>query len=409
MKRVGEFVDGRNFCRECAQRRRHEAPRYEPRMTGTKFCTDCKTDVHVTDFRVHRASPARDGRYNICSACAVAREHGRRVVPVAEATYDCGGCGRTGLALDQMVQDTSRAQGVKECRQCKNARTAKNKRPVDPDVMKTCRVCNGSFPNSQMRVDARMGGGTKNICLGCESVERVGYLLQKKRELGGACGACGNDDLSVLCLVQRPGTPKQKLRAGLSHAQVDKICRNKILRCHNCMRVDEARRDLASDPQCLDWMTVDPATLPDPRARIVWDAKVARGKCELCVGPPLDPTNLVESYIWEFDHIDPSTKLGNVSHMVTSRAPVEDIKAEIAKCRLAHRNCHAKRTAVQQGHYKHLPQAMRPATTSTGAPVNPDDLDGPPQPPAHKRPRIENEYASSSDDTHEDKDDDSET
>lgn len=51
----------------------------------------------------------------------------------------------------------------------------------------------------------------------------------------------------------------------------------------------------------------------------------------------------------DFDHRDPSTKVGNVAAMVCSRS-WDSIEAEIAKCDVVCANCHRVRTATRSEH-----------------------------------------------------------
>jgi hypothetical protein len=53
----------------------------------------------------------------------------------------------------------------------------------------------------------------------------------------------------------------------------------------------------------------------------------------------------------QFDHIDPSTKIGSVSTMVANKRSLKLIKEEVAKCQVLCANCHQRRTAKQQGWY----------------------------------------------------------
>jgi len=77
------------------------------------------------------------------------------------------------------------------------------------------------------------------------------------------------------------------------------------------------------------------------KERIAWlDAQKAK-PCEDC-------RNTFPPECMDFDHIDPSTKLFNVSQAVVSGNNLDSITAEIAKCRLICANCHRIRTARQQ-------------------------------------------------------------
>ena len=44
----------------------------------------------------------------------------------------------------------------------------------------------------------------------------------------------------------------------------------------------------------------------------------------------------------DFHHKDPSTKKGAVANLVRDKRPIHEVEAEIAKCIVVCRNCHAK-------------------------------------------------------------------
>jgi hypothetical protein len=70
------------------------------------------------------------------------------------------------------------------------------------------------------------------------------------------------------------------------------------------------------------------------RNREFIDAYKSKCKCERC---PEDHLSCLD-----FHHIDPTTKLYNVSEMSRTNLSLETIEAEIAKCMILCRNCHAK-------------------------------------------------------------------
>jgi hypothetical protein len=60
--------------------------------------------------------------------------------------------------------------------------------------------------------------------------------------------------------------------------------------------------------------------------------------------------DMINSYMLEFDHIDPATKLKNVCDM--THKSWDDIQAEIDKCRILCKPCHTKHTGTQnRGEY----------------------------------------------------------
>ena len=56
----------------------------------------------------------------------------------------------------------------------------------------------------------------------------------------------------------------------------------------------------------------------------------------------------------EFNHIDRSTKLYNISHMINNSMSIHDIKMELQKCEPVCANCHKKITAAQFNWYSFL-------------------------------------------------------
>jgi hypothetical protein len=57
--------------------------------------------------------------------------------------------------------------------------------------------------------------------------------------------------------------------------------------------------------------------------------------------------------VLEFDHVK-GQKLNNVSNMIGTGAPLDDLKQEIEKCEVRCANCHRRKTAKQFGWYKRL-------------------------------------------------------
>lgn len=55
--------------------------------------------------------------------------------------------------------------------------------------------------------------------------------------------------------------------------------------------------------------------------------------------------------VLEFDHIDPASKVANISQMRKNYTP-EKLKVELAKCVVLCANCHKRRTAAQYGSWK---------------------------------------------------------
>lgn len=81
--------------------------------------------------------------------------------------------------------------------------------------------------------------------------------------------------------------------------------------------------------------------------------KVKRG-CE-SGNCPLPPDFSFESVDLDFDHIDPTTKKGNVSDLIRSDYAWETILTEIYKCRVLCKICHARHSRDSRASYnQHL-------------------------------------------------------
>ncbi len=70
--------------------------------------------------------------------------------------------------------------------------------------------------------------------------------------------------------------------------------------------------------------------------------KLKLGKCELC-----HYTNDDCIFLFDYDHIDPKTKIAAISEMIRLGYSWSEIKAEIQKCRLLCCNCHRIHTSTQ--------------------------------------------------------------
>ena len=68
---------------------------------------------------------------------------------------------------------------------------------------------------------------------------------------------------------------------------------------------------------------------------------------------PCVDCNEDEKILLEFDHIDPSNKLGHISRLVRT-VGLKKLFDEIGKCVVRCANCHRKKTAQQYAWYKDI-------------------------------------------------------
>jgi 5-methylcytosine-specific restriction endonuclease McrA len=53
--------------------------------------------------------------------------------------------------------------------------------------------------------------------------------------------------------------------------------------------------------------------------------------------------------VLDFDHLDPTTKIKEISNLVYNTAGLSTIQVEIAKCEVVCANCHRRRTSKRRG------------------------------------------------------------
>lgn len=55
--------------------------------------------------------------------------------------------------------------------------------------------------------------------------------------------------------------------------------------------------------------------------------------------------------VLEFDHLD--NKKNNISEMISGGHSLDSLKKEIEKCQVLCANCHRRKTAIEQNHYRY--------------------------------------------------------
>jgi protein-arginine kinase activator protein McsA len=109
--------------------------------------------------------------------------------------------------------------------------------------------------------------------------------------------------------------------------------------CKSCMKSHEST-NYANNPVRRQAIRDNTRVMQNQNRVFVWKYLESH-PCESCGTP--DPRVL------EFDHIDPSTKTGNVADLVSHSFSISKIEEEISKCRVLCANCHRLHTYEQQG------------------------------------------------------------
>jgi hypothetical protein len=117
----------------------------------------------------------------------------------------------------------------------------------------------------------------------------------------------------------------------------------------------------------------DPRPCVQKRRNFVNQEKTRRGECIDCKRPVGS-----DFVVFDFDHIDPSTKIDNVSGLVKLGRSFELIGAEMAKCDLVCRCCHILRTLKREDERWESLKRDRDEQEESDDPENP-----------HKRRRVD--------------------
>jgi hypothetical protein len=216
---------------------------------------------------------------------------------------------------------------------------------INPEL-KRCSSCYRQKPNDMFVKD----NITYKKCVVCVAkalrhskkryAEKQKLIIELKLKLGGKCVDCGNDDLEILEFDHIDPNEKINCVRRIYNKQgvIDEA--NKCeLRCVNChfKKTFSQKQDYIENDYKAELRT---------RARnYVREIKVSSNGCEVC--GYYDMNNLEAL---QFDHIDREIKKECIARMVSLGSSVEEIKAEIDKCRILCGNCHRKHTIQQMGY-----------------------------------------------------------
>jgi hypothetical protein len=113
--------------------------------------------------------------------------------------------------------------------------------------------------------------------------------------------------------------------------------------CKECHRVNSNNHYKRNKSECIARVRARNKRVIDDNKLLILD--YLKGKCCVDCGEA-DPIVL------EFDHINPATKIDNVSNISRMGSSAKKIIAEIEKCEIRCANCHRRKTAKQLGWYR---------------------------------------------------------
>jgi len=278
----------------------------------------------------------------------------------------CAGCGEIKTFIN-FYRSKKSSDGFKyTCKQCMRVsnRAWYEKRKAGHVTVtpkeKRCARCNITKKASEFHRQCVVTDGLQGSCKDCgrdrgtRNAQHVAALNAKWiMEQGGKCETCGEDRLDALQQVAiDPDKKKGTLHRPTTETNRLKELENIVVLCVCCQRIrsyqtrthrlDETRASLSMTPHyvAVRKRSADTADyLRDKKRRI--------GKCSIC-DRSCDTQDRAILSSFDFDHLDRSTKMYNVSAMLSSaRAKVDQ---ELAKCRLLCANCHTIHTRDQFNH-----------------------------------------------------------
>jgi hypothetical protein len=318
-----------------------------------KTCTKCKETKPVSEF--HKYSRAKDGHNPHCKTCR--SSHARKthkkknIQTVLVSEKRCTKCKTVKSASDFVRAKRTKTGLTSWCKECQNTsgkkweeRMKTRELPNDyKDIVKICSGCKKELSGSEFCLDKTNKDFLTSRCKVCISISYqtvLQYLQQKKKEMGGECKVCGLDELKMLEFDHLRDKNKEVSRMRSKKA-VDREAEKCQLLCVKCHRRKSARERIEKYPR-------DDCQTPNKKIQtrnydFVNKIKLSIGQCQICK-IKIDPEDELDLCTFDFDHIDPTTKVGNVSNMCLKKFSIKRIQSEIEKCRLLCCFCHKKIT-----------------------------------------------------------------
>jgi hypothetical protein len=179
-------------------------------------------------------------------------------------------------------------------------------------------------------------------------MRRVVELYKLKQSRGGKCIDCGETNLCLLEFDHQEDKSNVIMNMPIDEMKIeaDKC----VMRCTLCHAAKSHAEDY-NNTRVITQVSENPVnvfnrSLRAIRREYVASIKAGVGKCQKCErecnGDP---------HLFDFDHVSQEGKVKGIAWYVSHGSSTELINAEIQKCVLLCRNCHALRTRLQMGWY----------------------------------------------------------
>lgn len=364
--------NGKGRCKEC-QKIYLDARALLPKKVTPekKNCFTCGLEKPIAEFcRNRRKIDGYDGRCRPCHKEASKKRQTKiadhlATNPELPTEKECYRCKKTKSMSDYCISKNRFDGRHTECKACTNERdderTAKRQksRAKSPPILpenKICTRCGVKKLVEDFGKSERMVDGIHGWCAECVRKSNAEYrgrktdiVLDAKLQQGNSCAQCkvifDPDDLEF-AHHNRYEKARNKEGRSISVGSLaldllqKELAKGHFLckRCHLKNTILEDQERLAKNP----FQKAAHEQRLAPLNEFIRQDKLARGKCAKCEEEVQDIPWVLRYF--EYDHIDPQTKLFSISRGILSGRTESELKHELTKCQLLCNSCHRKKT-----------------------------------------------------------------
>ncbi len=175
---------------------------------------------------------------------------------------------------------------------------------------------------------------------------RITKLYRLKRDRGGKCVDCGENNLCMLEFDHLGN--KTDIVLNMKFDEMETESKKCVMRCHNCHVIKSHKENYNKRTELLSEnpRNMSNRVLRMQRRNYISTIKKTVGGCQKCEKKYED-----NPYVFDFDHIEREDKKRGIVWYVSHGSSVKLINEEIKKCVLLCKNCHGLRTRKQLGFY----------------------------------------------------------